>query len=510
MRLLSFASGILLGIMFALSGVSVAQPAAGGGPGSNRVWVVYKDGAKGPVQAALRAANAQVHFQFDDLNAFAVTMPAAAINGLQNNPNIEYIEEDPVRVPFSALPGETPPYGIGMVQATTMQSRGYYGLGVHVCVIDSGLLVHSNVPPPGHSITYVSGNLAPNYDGIGHGTHVANTIAAASSNGNVGVAPGADLIIVRVFGDDGTWAYSSTLVNAAYKCRDNSARIISMSLGGTFKSVTEQRAFDSLYKGNILSIAAAGNDGNSRTSYPAGYASVVSVAAIDKNMQHAGFSQYNKDVELAAPGVAVWSTVPWMAIASVTVNGSTFSANSFEGAATTNGTSGPLAEGNLCDSVGSYTGKVVHCKRGTITFAEKVQNAVAGGAVAVMVSNNVSGNFSGTLGDYASPIPAVSVSQEDGVILSSNSGQTATVVSSLDETRTGYEAWDGTSMATPHVSGVAALVWAACPAQANATSVRNAMNASALDLGASGRDSLFGYGLVQACAAARLLCGACP
>ncbi|HVE87272.1 MAG TPA: S8 family serine peptidase, partial [Myxococcales bacterium] len=64
----------------------------------------------------------------------------------------------------------------------------------------------------------------------------------------------------------------------------------------------------------------------------------------------------------------------------------------------------------------------------------------------------------------------------------------------------GYEAWDGTSMATPHVSGVAALIWSAYPTK-TATQVRAALQNTARDLGAAGRDNAYGYGLVQAKAA---------
>jgi subtilisin family serine protease len=68
----------------------------------------------------------------------------------------------------------------------------------------------------------------------------------------------------------------------------------------------------------------------------------------------------------------------------------------------------------------------------------------------------------------------------------------------------GYEAWNGTSMATPHVSGVAALVWSHCPG-ATATQVRAALNATAQDKGDPGRDNLYGYGIVKAKAALEYL-----
>ena len=63
-----------------------------------------------------------------------------------------------------------------------------------------------------------------------------------------------------------------------------------------------------------------------------------------------------------------------------------------------------------------------------------------------------------------------------------------------------YAFFDGTSMATPHVSAVAALVWSR-NLNCTASQLRNSLNKSALDLGAVGRDTKFGFGLVQAKAA---------
>ncbi len=76
-------------------------------------------------------------------------------------------------------------------------------------------------------------------------------------------------------------------------------------------------------------------------------------------------------------------------------------------------------------------------------------------------------------------------------------GQSAVVESSFEQNVSAYEAWDGTSMATPHVSGVAALVWSAFPNLTN-VQIRNALTGSALDLGTAGRDVYYGFGLVQA------------
>ncbi len=361
------------------------------------------------------------------------------------------------------------------------------------------------------NVSGYAGNLPWATDGFGHGSHVAGTIAAMNNAlGVVGVTPGtASLYIVRVFGDDGAWAYSSTLIDAAKKCQTAGAKIISMSLGGAKSNTTEKRGFDSLYAAGILSIAAAGNDGVEGVdpySYPASYASVVSVAAIDEFKVVADFSQNNDQVELAAPGVAVLSTLPYLDTNTVTVDGVTYSGGHIEFSAL-GSASGALVAGGLCDSVGAWTGKVVLCERGVIDFATKVLNVQSGGGTAALIYNNVPGGFLGTMGESTSTIIGISLSQEDGQYLVANKlGAVASVSSTHVWPASGYEAWDGTSMATPHVSAVAALVWSSNPLATN-VQVRNALAVSAADLGTVGRDVYYGYGLVQAKAAITALGG---
>ncbi|MDK1287842.1 S8 family serine peptidase [Pseudoalteromonas umbrosa] len=72
----------------------------------------------------------------------------------------------------------------------------------------------------------------------------------------------------------------------------------------------------------------------------------------------------------------------------------------------------------------------------------------------------------------------------------------------------GYRSISGTSMATPHVSGVAALVWSNYPTCSN-VEIRAALNASAKDKGAAGRDTSYGHGIVQAKAAYDYLAQSC-
>jgi hypothetical protein len=274
-----------------------------------------------------------------------------------------------------------------------------------------------------------------------------------------------------------------------------------MSLGGSRPNTKERTAFTNAYTAGVLSIAAAGNEGTSALSYPASYDSVMSVAAIDSNKVVADFSQFNTAVEIAAPGVAVLSTLPYLETNRATVDGVDYAGGHIEFSA--RGTaSGALVDGGLCATAGFWSGKVVLCQRGDISFYDKVNNVKAGGGAAAIIYNNVPGDFLGTLGEgYSSTIIGISLSQEAGQYLVANKlGRTATVFSQVEQPASGYEAWDGTSMATPHVSAVAALVWSWDPTLTNAE-IRNALTATAKDLGTTGRDVYYGYGLVQARAA---------
>lgn len=440
----------------------------------------------------------------------AAYLPEAALRGLQNNPNVEYIEVDAPRY----LMAQTAPYGIAMVQANDAVFNNNNSSACTVCIIDSGYYRgHEDLQDSAVTGTNDSGSGFWYEDTCGHGSHVAGTISALNNSvGVVGVnANGSlNLHIEKVFdGADCAWSYSSSLIAALNRCRSavptSQKLVVSMSLGGSVSSTTENNAFQDAYNAGVLSIAAAGNDGSTRKSYPASYTSVVSVAAVDSTGLVADFSQKNSEVEVAAPGVAVLSTTPFKA-ATLTAGGNTWIGANIDGSARID-RSGALVDGGLCGAAGAWSGKVVLCQRGTYSFAEKVAAVANGGGVAAVIYNNVSGGFAGTL-NGTSTIPAISISMEDGQAAAAFFGQTSTVVNS-EGIGNGYEAWDGTSMATPHVSGVAALVWSNYPTKTNAE-IRTALQATAEDRGTAGRDTAYGFGIVKAKAAYDYLAGAEP
>ncbi|MBE0367143.1 S8 family serine peptidase [Pseudoalteromonas aurantia] len=415
-----------------------------------------------------------------------------------------YIEEDFEYTPFSST--QISPYGIGQVQANLVSDAN--ADQVKVCVIDSGYdLGHPDLPQNATGFADAAVGLWYK-DGSGHGTHVAGSIAAINNSvGVIGVLPSDKVGIhaVRVFDDEGKQGLNSRIGRAVDNCVEHGANVINMSLGGASKSQYLEERLNAAYDQGVLIIAAAGNGGDATLSYPASYDSVVSVANIDKDRNKNDSSQFNAQVEISGPGTDVLSTVPRGTgiVAGVTVQG----AGAFEAAGMTHSVEGKLSA-ELADCGQALTtctapAKICLIERGGATFAKKAQNCEAGGGVAALVYNNAAGSFGGTLGDanHGVTIPVLALTQVTGNSLKTHlSKQVTAQLESISD----YDVKSGTSMASPHVAGVAALVWSN-HSQCTNVEIRNALNATAIDLGDAGRDHLFGYGLVQAKAAADYL-----
>lgn len=452
-------------------------------------------------------------------NAVAVELkgnpnPAAAARELGVAPGVSYVEQDHPRYPMQTCASsndlsvaEVVPYGIkavGVRDAAGALRDEFKSVaaGAKICIIDSGFMTSH---PDLAGLSVAGYNSGWNSDSCGHGSHVAGTIAATPSNGKgvVGIVPpGTQLYIVKVFDGSGCgWSYSSDLVNAAYACKNSgNAKIISMSLGGSYASTTERNAFTDLLNQGVLSIAAAGNGGNNRLSYPASYTSVVSVAAIDENKNVASFSQYNSEVDISGPGVQVLSTTLDALMAITTIAGSSLNTQTVEFSGTTTVTNKNLADcgKGLSTDTCNASGKICIISRGDISFCEKAQKCQNSGGLAAIIYNNVatwpeSWTLQSTCG---TTIPVVGVPQCSyaDIIQPALASGLGTVATSGT---TPYQSWDGTSMATPHVSGVASLLWGANPT-ATAAQIRTSMEQTAQDLGTAGRDNYYGNGLVRA------------
>jgi len=320
------------------------------------------------------------------------------------------------------------------------------------------------------------------------------------------MAPGVDMHIIKVFNASG-WGYSSDLAQAAQLCSQAGANIINMSLGGGGANSTEENAFKDFVAGGGLAVAAAGNDGNSVRSYPAGYSSVMMIGANDADNNIADFSQYPSCttgrgkrvttdeticVEVTAGGVDTLSTYPagGASLSSMSADGVGFASSAMENTGTASAATYFLGLGDAVDS--GAAGKVCVIDRGSVSFYDKVNNCELSGGVGAVIINNEPGMLYGTLGDTNNTsIPAVGAAFEDRSALVAAS----TIDISIGASDYGY--MSGTSMATPAVAGIAALVWSNHPT-CTGEEIRSALKATAMDAGAAGKDDFFGYGIAQA------------
>ena len=501
--------GLVLGAVLVSSGVLTANAAQG-----VRHIVQFTSNA-GEIDA--RSVNAQrnhqtlseadinIIFELPARSAYSALLKPDQVEALRRRPDVRLVERDPPRYPMA----EITPLGISQIGAVNVPYAG--DPGIEVCIVDSGYdLGHPDLPG-GPRVTGTSTS-AGNWfqDGSGHGTHVAGTILALGNDIGVrGVIDEGDfnIHIYRIFDDEGDSVPSSTVVAAVDACVARGAEVINLSLGCSGNdcySVFERQAFDDAWAAGVLSVAAAGNDGTTQRHYPAAYESVIAVGAIDSANLPADFTQRFTEVELAAPGVSVLSTVPAGTglNANVSVASTGFDSVPLEGSAF-GSASAELVDcglaGTVCQGVSD---KICLIQRGTFLFRDKAENCMDGGGIGAVIYNHSPGIFIGTLGELQAPIPVVGVSDSDGATLLTLLGQNATVSVGTDD----YDRKNGTSMATPHVSGAAALIWGHEPTRSNAD-IRTALRISALDVDAPGRDAATGFGLVQAGAALTALTG---
>ena len=250
--------------------------------------------------------------------AVAASLPQKAIDALEKNPKIAFIVQD---LEIFTMADETLDWGVDRIDADIVHEYNIWGTGVKVAIMDTG-------------IDYNHPDLAANYRGgydfagrfvwqgrndddpmdkQGHGTHCAGIVAAVKGNdiGVIGVALEADLYAVKVFDDRGNGRYSDVIEGLEW-CIHNDIQVISMSIGSAYTAGDPgiEPWIDAAYDAGILLVGAAGNEGSGEDTviYPARYDAVIAVAATNSGDTRASWSSTGPDVELAAPGVSIYST----------------------------------------------------------------------------------------------------------------------------------------------------------------------------------------------------------
>ncbi len=187
---------------------------------------------------------------------------------------------------------------------------GYTGKGVRVGIIDSAIL-GNHEEFEGRIVKNVSLVDKSEEDRIaqGHGSHVTGVIAANKDNGvgGAGIAPEASVYAYDVFGD-GEYATSAAVCRAINQAIADDVDIINMSIGDPTYSGMEAEVVKCAYNSGIALFAPAGNEASNGAIYPGFLDNVCMVAALQQDGAKAGFSNYNNSVDLAFPGVSIYST----------------------------------------------------------------------------------------------------------------------------------------------------------------------------------------------------------
>ncbi|BDH61247.1 hypothetical protein MTP04_13770 [Lysinibacillus sp. PLM2] len=268
------------------------------------VIIIFKENID---QKAVQSVDGEIDAVLLNVPVVTGEIPIDAIDDLKKDRDVLAVEIDK-RIQMS---GQVQDWGISTIKAQSAWTSGYTGSGMKIAVLDTGIAPHLDLQVAG-GISFTS--YTPSYfDDNGHGTHVAGIIGAENNNiGVVGVAPDADIYAVKVLDKNGSGNLSDIIKGIDWAI-SNRMDIINLSLGTQIHSFVLKQAVDKAYNNGILVVAAAGNDGNAEgigetVDFPARYDSVIGVSAVDKLNNRGSFSSTGEEVEIAAPGVKVYST----------------------------------------------------------------------------------------------------------------------------------------------------------------------------------------------------------
>ncbi len=416
---------------------------------------------------------------------------------------------------------------LAMTGADIAQSElGYTGAGIRVAVVDTGIdYDHADLGgdgvPRSDSAVFPTARVVTGYDLVGdafnadstspsfsptpvpdnrpddcngHGSHVSGIIGA---NGAIkGVAPGVVFGAYRVFGCEGS-TFSDVMIAAMERALADDMDVLNMSIGSAYQwpEYPTAQAADRLVQKGIVVVCSIGNSGANglySASAPGVGKKVIGTASFDNTHQALPYFTVSPDATRIGYTSATGSPLPP-------------TSGTYPMART--GTSASTADACSPLPAGSLAGKVALIRRGTCTFYAKAMNAQNAGAVAVVIYNNAAGRFSPTVaGTPPITIPVVAISDAEGVLINNRLAAGAVDMTWTDQTGsfsfpTGglissfssyglspdlsvkpdlgapggsiystypiekgrYANLSGTSMASPHVAGAAALLLEAKP-----------------------------------------------
>ena len=290
-----------------IASVSRAEPEQ-----AARKIVVFKPGVEeSEKEAAIGKSGGRKIKPLRLINGEAVLLSKNAERALSKNSDVLRIDDDVVVEALAKAgaiqPPQTLPWGINRVDAELVWPSGNSGDAVKVAVVDTG--ISADHPDLKNNIKggYNAINPLKSWnDDNGHGSHVAGIIAALNNAiGTVGAAPLADLYAVKVLNRQGS-GYLSDIIEGLDWAIANNIQVVNMSLGTSSDILSFREAVQRVNAAGVVQVAAAGNSGGS-VGYPAAYPEVIAVSATDSGDALASFSSRGPEVDLAAPGVGIYS-----------------------------------------------------------------------------------------------------------------------------------------------------------------------------------------------------------
>jgi subtilisin family serine protease len=231
---------ILMAMMLVISvTVVLAGSAADKDTKTKEPVIIGFKGTPGPADKAMvRGHGGDIKYSYTLINAIAAKLPEQAIENIQKNKRVAYVEMDGE---VHTLDAELDiSWGVKRIGAGTVHESGNKGTGVNVAIIDTGIdYTHSDLDDNFGTLLgydFANGDSDP-MDDNGHGTHCAGIVAAEDDDeGVVGVAPEAYLYAVKVLDSGGSGSLSNVIAGIQWSV-DNSMDVISMSFGSDFRSI---------------------------------------------------------------------------------------------------------------------------------------------------------------------------------------------------------------------------------------------------------------------------------
>ena len=296
----------------------LAKPLVLGQEPFERSIVVYREVlSENQKHEHLKTYRAQWNKDLKLINAAAASLPSSVVARLRQDPRVLRIDPD---VEVFALPSDLSaeanitnqpiPWGVDKISAPSAWSISR-GQGVKVAVVDTGIArSHADLNDNLAGCVNFIQSWKTCEDDNGHGTHVSGIIAAEDNSfGVVGVAPQARIYAYKVLNRRGS-GYLSDIIEALDRSITDGVVVINMSLGTSSDVQSFHDAIIKVYNAGITQVAAAGNSGpgSNTVNYPGAYPEVIGVAATDSSNNVPSWSSRGPQVDIAAPGVSVYST----------------------------------------------------------------------------------------------------------------------------------------------------------------------------------------------------------